>query len=159
MYMILFGGAQVPELTLIPQEKAVTLQEFQGVPLLGIVAGGDDDATDSFGLLHGHLGGGRGGDADVPDVVAGAGQGSSHGVGLLGLVLELDVAGEDHGDQDCDDHDDHRQFHQGESTGAGRTWAHGRPAQRIISFDSATVCSPLSQNYPLVLFSRRQGRH
>ena len=80
------------------QEQAVPLQELQGVPLLGVVAGGDDHAADGVALLDRHLGGRRGGDADVHHVVAGRGQGrrhrvQDHGPAGAGVAADHDRAG------------------------------------------------------------------
>lgn len=51
MYMILFGGAQVPELTLIPQEKAVTLAITDETRLQAILAIRDEMTIQEASLI------------------------------------------------------------------------------------------------------------
>ena len=64
----------------VVEKLAVGVQQFQGVPLAGVVRGGDDDAA--VGLLadHGHLGPGGGAQPDVDDVRAAGQQGPFHEV-------------------------------------------------------------------------------
>ena len=66
----LFGG----------QELALLVEELQGVPLAGVVAGGDDDAAAGFLHRHGKLRRGRRGQPDVENVEAHAEQRTAHHV-------------------------------------------------------------------------------
>ncbi len=44
------------------------------------MAGGDDHSTDGIALLHRDFGGRRRGDADIPHIMPGRGQGRRHGI-------------------------------------------------------------------------------
>jgi len=59
-------------------EGALGVEEFEGVPLDGVVRGGEDDAPVRPFTRHGHLDGGRGGQPQVEDVNPHAHQGTGH---------------------------------------------------------------------------------
>ena len=52
------------------EELALVVEQLQGVPLAGVVRGGDDDAAVSLSHAYGELGRRCGGVADVDDIVA-----------------------------------------------------------------------------------------
>ena len=54
----------------VGEEFTVVVQQFEGVPLAGIVRGGEDDAAVGLAGDDGHLGAGRGAESDVDDVGA-----------------------------------------------------------------------------------------
>ncbi len=64
-----FGGGK---------EFSLVVQEFQGIPLARVVAGGQDDAAVGLGEEDGHFRGGGGGEAALDHVYAAAHQGSYH---------------------------------------------------------------------------------
>ena len=58
------------------QEFPLAVEQLQGVPLAGIMRGGDDDAAVGAGHADSQFGGGGGGVADVDDIVAHAHEGA-----------------------------------------------------------------------------------
>ena len=64
----------------VVEKLAVGVQQFQGVPLAGIVRRGDDDAAVGLFGDHGHFCSGRGAQPDVDDIGATGQKGSFHEV-------------------------------------------------------------------------------
>ena len=67
-------------------ELPLGVEQLQGIPLLGVVAGGEDDAGIGFLPGHGHLGGGGGGQPEVDHFKAEADQRAAHQVGHHGAA-------------------------------------------------------------------------
>ena len=70
-HLLAFGGVE---------KLALAVEQLQGVPLAGVVAGGDDDAAVGLTHAHGQLGGRRRGKADIEHVAAHAHKGATHHV-------------------------------------------------------------------------------
>ena len=62
----------------VGDELALAVQQLEGVPVLGVVAGGDDDAAVAVAVDDGHLGGRRGAQAGLQHVDTHALQGAHH---------------------------------------------------------------------------------
>ena len=54
----------------IVEELAVLVEEFEGIPLLGVMAGGEDDTAGSLFMHDSQFGGRRGSQTDIDHVVA-----------------------------------------------------------------------------------------
>ncbi len=79
-------------------EFAGGIEEFEGVPVCGVVAGREDDAAAGLFTGHGHFDGGRGGEAQVNDLDAQCQQGlcdqcADHGAGDASVAAQYDFGG------------------------------------------------------------------
>ena len=77
------------------EQFALAVEEFEGIPVLGIVRGGDDDAAIGMGSTHGKGCGGRGGEADVDHLAAHGHEGAHNDVAHHGARLS-GIAPDDH---------------------------------------------------------------
>ena len=59
------------------QELTIAVEELQGIPLCGIVRGSNDNATVGLVPANGQLGGRRGGQANIDNLVAHANEGAA----------------------------------------------------------------------------------
>ena len=76
------------------EELTLAIEQLQGIPLARIMRGGDDDAAVGTAHANGQLGGRRGGQSDVDDVVAIAHQSSANHV-LHHLARDAGIAAND----------------------------------------------------------------
>ena len=76
------------------QELALVIEQFEGIPLAGIVGSGDDDATVGSCHADGQFSGRGGGIADVDDIEAHAHQGAAYHI-LDHLARNASVAAHD----------------------------------------------------------------
>ena len=75
-----FGQAQHLLALGIGQELAIVVQQLEGVPLLGVVGCGDDDATTGMLTHHSKFGCGGCGKADVDHIKAHTHEGTDYGI-------------------------------------------------------------------------------
>ena len=71
------GNTEYLVAILLVEELSLAVEQLEGIPLAGVMGGGNDDAAVGSAHAHSQFGGGGGGESDIDDVVAIAHEGTA----------------------------------------------------------------------------------